>query len=66
MILCKKTDENDVNKMLTDIRTEMEKTSYSCALGVAYTDKSMDFDSVCAKADAEMYKDKKRYKDSLK
>lgn len=64
MILCKKIDKSAVNKMLTDIRSEMKKTPYTCAIGAAYTN-GKDFDSVCAKADAEMYKDKKKYKASL-
>ncbi|MGN0624295.1 MAG: GGDEF domain-containing protein [Oscillospiraceae bacterium] len=64
MILCIRTDKTAVEKMLTDIRSEMEKTAYTCAVGVAYTKKGEDFDTVCAKADAEMYKNKKKYKNS--
>lgn len=61
MILCIKTEQSAVKKMLEDIRLEMGKTPYTCAMGAAYTD-GEDFDSVCAKADAEMYKDKQKYK----
>lgn len=62
MILCIKTKQSIVQKMLTDICTEMEKTPYTCALGAAYTN-GEDFDSLCAKADSEMHKDKQRYKE---
>lgn len=61
MILCIKKEHSTVEKLLSDIRSEMKKTPYTCALGTAYTS-GEDFDSVCAKADAEMYKDKQLYK----
>ena len=62
MILCIKTEQSIVEKMLDDIRLEMKNTSYTCALGAAYIT-SEDFDRVCARADAEMYKDKRKYKE---
>lgn len=65
MILCIKKEQSDVEKMLADIRSEMKKTPYTCALGAAYID-GEDFDSVCAKADAEMYRDKQKYKAKTK
>lgn len=61
MILCLRTEKNTVEKMLEDIRSEMKNTTYTCALGAAYTT-SEDFDKVCAQADAEMYRDKQKYK----
>ncbi|MGN1105899.1 MAG: GGDEF domain-containing protein [Huintestinicola sp.] len=61
MILCIKKERCNVERLLSDIRSELSKTPYTCALGVAYTD-GEDFDSICAKADAEMYKDKQLYK----
>lgn len=61
MILCFRTEQPTVEKMLDDIRSEMKNTPYTCALGAAYIT-SEDFDRVCARADAEMYKDKQKYK----
>lgn len=61
MILCFRTEQPTVEKMLDDIRSEMKNTPYTCALGAAYI-ASEDFDKVCAQADAEMYKDKQKYK----
>ncbi|MBP0956297.1 MAG: GGDEF domain-containing protein [Oscillospiraceae bacterium] len=61
MILCFRTEQPAVEKMLDDIRSEMKNTPYTCALGASYIT-SEDFDRVCAQADAEMYKDKQNYK----
>ena len=61
MILCIRTEQPTVEKMLDDIRSEMKNTPYTCALGAAYIT-TEDFDRVCARADAEMYKDKQKYK----
>ena len=65
MILCMKTPQETVENMINNIRIEMRKTPYTCALGAAYI-KSEDFDKVCARADAEMYKDKQNYKAKAK
>lgn len=61
MILCIRTEQCVVEKMLADIRSEMKKTPYTCALGAAYINNE-DFDRVCARADAAMYEDKRRTK----
>lgn len=61
MILCIKKERDAVEGLLSDIRSEMKKTPYTCALGLAFIG-GEDFDSVCAKADAEMYRDKQIYK----
>lgn len=61
MILCVKAEQTVIEKMIEDIHSEMQKTPFTCAVGVAYFNGD-NFDSVCAEADAEMYKDKQRYK----
>lgn len=61
MILCVKAEQTAIQKMIDDIHSEMQKTPFTCAVGIAYFNGD-NFDSVCAKADAEMYKDKQRYK----
>lgn len=61
MILCIRSEQAAVEKMLDDIRSEMKNTPYTCALGAAYIN-SEDFDRVCALADAAMYEDKHRLK----
>ena len=64
MILCTKIKQSTVEKLLEDIRNEMKKTPYTCALGVAYAS-GENFDSLCAKADAEMYKNKQKIKKEM-
>lgn len=61
MILCTRTKQDTVEKILSDIVLEMQKTPFTCAVGVAYAN-GEDFDSLCARADAEMYKNKQKYK----
>lgn len=61
MILCVKKGQSDVERLVSDIRTELKKGPYTCAIGAAYLNGD-DFDSVCARADAEMYKDKQLFK----
>lgn len=61
MILCVRKERSDVEKLISDIRSELSKTPYTCAIGAAYIS-GEDLDSVCARADAEMYKDKQLHK----
>ncbi|MGN0633387.1 MAG: GGDEF domain-containing protein [Oscillospiraceae bacterium] len=61
MILCVKKDKKDVGKIIKNIRSEMAETPFTCAIGSAFADGG-NFDSICAKADAQMYSDKKKYK----
>ena len=61
MIICLRTPESTVEKMLEEIRSRMKETPYTCALGAAFVS-SESFDQICARADAEMYKDKQRCK----
>ncbi|MGN0638469.1 MAG: GGDEF domain-containing protein [Huintestinicola sp.] len=61
MILCIRKEKSDVERLLSDIRAELKKTPYTCAIGAAYTN-GEELDSVCARADAEMYRDKQIYK----
>lgn len=58
MILCFKQKEENVKNLLAGIKTEMVKTPYTCALGMAYMDVEQSFEKLCAKADEAMYVDK--------
>lgn len=44
------------------IRAEIAKTSYSCAIGIAFWDVNQDFQQVYNLADSRMYEDKRRIK----
>ena len=61
MILCVKKDKKDIERIVKKIRSGMVKTPFTCAIGTAIAS-GEDFDSICAKADAAMYIDKKKYK----
>lgn len=59
MILCFRKKKEMVEKLITDIKREVEKTNYSSAIGVAYTEtQEADFEKLCSMADKAMYEDK--------
>ena len=61
MVLCFDMEKKMVQQFLNDIRSEMEKTPFSCAIGMAYRDEGQAFDKLCLEADQKMYCDKKRF-----
>lgn len=62
MVLCCKQDEDTVKSMIDQIRRDLEKTEYRCAIGYAICSPQVDFNAVCQIADKEMYEDKRRMK----
>lgn len=62
MILCYKMNEEKVEKLIADIRKELEKTKYQCAIGYATYSYQMDFELVCQVADRAMYENKREMK----
>ncbi len=58
MILCLRQSEENVVSMIQDIKSEMAKTPYSCAIGMAYAKGAQSFENLCSKADEAMYADK--------
>lgn len=65
-ILCFRKKKDVVEKMIVDIKKEVEKTSYSCAIGVAYAEtQEVDFEKLCSMADKAMYEEKFKMKNSL-
>ena len=61
-ILCFKNGTNKINSMVTNIRHDIEKSTYSCAIGVAIAEKGEKFSDMMARADALMYEDKLKIK----
>ncbi len=55
-----------LEKMIQDIRKDINNTPYSCAIGIAISSKNEKFDDTLARADALMYEDKLRIKESKK
>lgn len=62
MILCFSQETGSVERLRKQIREEVSKTPYSCAIGVAYADGQADFNKLCSRADKSMYEDKKSMK----
>ena len=62
MILVFKQPEDAVHSMIENIKREMAKTEYRCAVGMAYMDKGNNFEKLCMEADEAMYRDKEEGK----
>lgn len=62
MVLCFHKEESVVRQLLLDIKAEVSKTPYSCAIGMAYNECQKDFDKLCSQADQAMYEDKFKMK----
>lgn len=58
MVLCFGKEEKEVENALTDMRAEMAKTPYDCAIGTAYRASGEDFQTLCSRADRQMYDNK--------
>lgn len=62
MMLCFKRKEKDVLELIDRIRSELEETTYRCAIGYALYSNQKDFDNVCQMADNMMYENKRQMK----
>lgn len=62
MMLCFKQSKEAVWRMVEDIKEEMGKTPYTCAIGMAYVDVVGNFEKLCAEADQAMYVNKAEMK----
>ena len=62
VIVCRRTSEEDVKKLIQRIRAKVSDTRYSCSIGYSYSvDEIKDIDEMMKKADEMMYKDKQEY-----
>lgn len=64
MVLCQKnaTNMEQLHKMIDLIYRTMEQTPYRCSIGMAEYRKGESFNSLCARADEEMYQIKREWK----
>ena len=62
MVLCFEQNKEEVCRLISDIKRKIEKTPYSCAIGMAYKDQGQNLQELCSQADREMYRDKARMK----
>lgn len=58
MVLCFKKQHLQIEEMIKRLREEMDKTGYSCAVGIAFFEPGQSIEYLCSKADEAMYKDK--------
>ena len=62
IVICLKHDQKTLEDLVEKLRSEIAKTSYSCAFGLAMIAENETFDSLCKRADSLMYEDKIRIK----
>jgi diguanylate cyclase (GGDEF)-like protein len=62
IILCKKTSEEDLLKIISDIKKMVFSTRYSISIGYSFrSDETKDFDEMIKDSDLMMYEDKAAY-----
>lgn len=62
MLLCRKMNEESIQRLIESIRRDLERTKYRCAIGYALYSYEVNFDHLCHIADSHMYEDKRRMK----
>ena len=62
MILCSHFSKEKVPALIAQIREDLSKTPYCCAIGFATPSADLDFEQICSLADAAMYANKKKLK----
>ncbi len=65
-ILCFKDNTDKLDRMIENMRTSIERNSYSCAIGKAVRENDGSFETLSKRVDELMYADKKKIKESDK
>lgn len=60
-VICNNTNEDVVRNLSLNIKHELEKTEYSCAIGYAMKEADMTADDLYSKADKMLYENKSEY-----
>ena len=59
IIICKKTSEEELLNLISNIKASVSKTNYSISIGYCYSiDSNKDIEKMVAKSDEMMYADK--------
>lgn len=68
MVLCLKNFANmeQLREMMYKVHDDMKQTPYCCAIGVAEYRQGENFNSLCARADEDMYQEKVKLKKPMK
>jgi diguanylate cyclase (GGDEF)-like protein len=62
LIVCKHVSEEEVKKLVENIRSKVSETKYSCAIGYSFCSEEIkNIDEIMKKSDEMMYKDKLEY-----
>ena len=62
LIVCYNTHKLEIEEFIKELKEKMNKTKYSCAIGVAYKEKNLSLNDLTKIADEAMYEDKEHYK----
>lgn len=62
IILGKDLEDEKITKFINTLREDLKKVNLMASFGYSLFKSGDNFDEVCQKADAQMYKDKKRYR----
>lgn len=65
LFLCSTGQVDEIKKMMKNIEDKMNETAYSFAYGIVIFQNGDDIDTICNRADEEMYKMKARMKATL-
>ncbi len=61
MILCWRTSEHDLKKLVSQIRRNVISSDYSCSVGLCYRGEKMSVEELIRISDERMYDEKERY-----
>ena len=62
MIVCRKTPEEEVNKIVEKIKKNISETKYSCAIGYSfYPNGDKSIDDLLKESDKMMYEEKEKH-----
>ena len=64
-ILCCVDSQEMIRSYIQRIKSEMSKTPYSCAIGVAYNTELESIEELCIRSDKAMYEDKRMMKEAI-
>lgn len=62
LVVCYNTHKMEIEDFIKNLKEKMNKTKYSCAIGVAYKEKNLSLNDLTKIADEAMYEDKEHYK----
>lgn len=65
-LICVEMDKDAIERMINRIKAEVARTKYTCSIGICMWESGMEFKEVYDKADENMYKEKRKFKNLIK